>query len=110
MPVSARNTPDQAASAAVSTAAAIAPDLMPSSAAFGVVSFRRDASGAIVANQAVAVPNGDIAWRRARAEAFEHGNVGAVVLTAAPVAQRLGAQDGCLLARFGEVDLRALTH
>lgn len=107
MPDSAQTTIDQAASAALSS---IAADLMPASAAFGVVTFRRDTSGAIVANQAVVVPNGDIAWRRARAEAFEHGNIGAVVLTAAPVAHRLGAQDGCLLARFGEVDLRALTH
>ena len=106
MPVSAQNTTDQATAVAVSPVA----DVMPPSAAFGVVTFRRDASGAIVASQAVAVPNGDIAWRRARAEAFEHDNVGAVVLTAAPVALRLGARDGCLLARFGEVDLRALKH
>lgn len=73
---------------------------------FGVVSFRRDASGAIVAGEAVAAPNGDIAWRRARAEAFEHGNVGAVVFAAAPT----GVEDGRLIASFGEVDLRALTH
>ena len=65
---------------------------------FGVVPFRRDASGAIVPGTIVEVSNGDIAWRRARAAAFEHDNVGAIEL-----------RDGVLLAQFGEVNLDALS-
>ena len=65
---------------------------------FGVVPFRRDASGAIVPGTVVEAPNGDIAWRRARAAAFDHDNVGAIEL-----------RNGVLLAQFGEVNLDALS-
>ena len=75
---------------------------------FGVVPFRRDASGAIVPGAAVEVPNGDIAWRRARADAFDHGNVGAAVLSGSDVETTGRIVNGVLIAFFGEVALDAL--
>ena len=106
MPSSAQNTAHPATAAY--TAAGFGSQPAPSMTHFGVVPFRRDATGAIVPGTAVEVPNGDIAWRRARAEAFEHGNVGAAVLSGADVESTGRVTNGVLIAFFGEVALDSL--
>lgn len=77
---------------------------------FGVVPFRRTLEGAIVRGSSVPVANGDIAWRFAQAAAYDHANVGAVVLVGSDVTQTGELANGLLLASFGEVNLDALRH
>lgn len=72
----------------------------PSAGRFHVVPFRRTRDGAIVPGAAIEVTNGDIAWRAARAAAFDHDNVGAVAFSGTDL----------MLTRFGEVNLDALQH
>lgn len=104
MPSSAHTTVHPAALAVAALQAQPAPGLTH----FGVVPFRRDASGAVVPGAAVEVPNGDIAWRRARADAFDHGNVGAAVLSGSEVGSTGRVTNGVLIASFGEVALDRL--
>lgn len=83
---------------------------LPSTPHFSVVAFRRDAKGAIVPDAALEVPNGDIAWKRARAAASERGHVGAVALTSPDAVPPGESASSVLLASFGDVDLSAVIH
>lgn len=110
MPSSSRTSSLPTTASDAIAAAAIVARHLPTTPHFGVIPFRRDAQGAVVPGAAVEFHNCDIAWRRARAAAAEHGNVGAVVLIGSDVAQSGKVTDGVLLAQFGEVNLDALAN